>query len=120
VRLAIPAVAIGNESIYRFFLSASYEAAQQELANSEPSELALLPSSASRFERFKEWLAGNINLAKKVDAIKERGDALVGHIVKLAAVFIIQTVVLPLLFLWLLVWLCRTALRSPAASRLGL
>jgi hypothetical protein len=112
-RLVIPVVAIGSETIYQAVLADSYDSSQKELANAAPPELAQLQSS-SRLDRIKEWWSESTDVAKKIEAFKERADALVKDIIRLAAVFIVQTLVLPLLFLWLLVVLFRASLR-PAA-----
>jgi len=37
-----------------------------------------------------------------LDALKAKAEALVEHIVRLITVFLVQTLVLPLLFIWLL------------------
>jgi hypothetical protein len=42
-----------------------------------------------------------LNLREKVDRIKARAGQLVEHVIQLAVVFVLQTGILPIVFLWL-------------------
>jgi len=106
LRLAMPVIALGSEATYQLLLARDYEASQAEIKNADLPDTTAEPGEGLG-NKFKRWWSENTDVARKIDALRSKADALVAHVVKLAAVFIVQTIVLPLLFLWLLLWLCR-------------
>jgi hypothetical protein len=117
VRFAVPIAAVGSESAFRFAMSGQYQEAQSqvELALQPPAATAAATDpNASLFDRFREWLAAKgADLKDKVTAIKARMEEGIRHMVTLMAIFIVQTAVLPLLFLWLSYRLFGASLRWP-------
>lgn len=106
LRLAVPTAALGSELTYRILLASKYEASQAQIKSAEiPDDEAQVGGSLA--ERIKRWLARGTDFGKKIELLKARAEGWVEHIVKLAAVFIVQTVVLPLLFLWAMLRLYR-------------
>jgi hypothetical protein len=106
LRLAVPAVALGSEATYRILLASKYETSQAQIMSVE------VPGVEARVgegfvEKVKRWWAQSADIGKKTEALKARADGWADHIVRLAAVFIVQTLVLPLLFLWAMVRLYR-------------
>jgi hypothetical protein len=97
LRLAVPTAALGSEVTYRLLLVNKYEASQAQIKSAEVVEVQ---AGESLTETVKRWWAQTTEMGKKIEALKARVTGLVEHIVTLAAVFIVQTVVLPLLFLW--------------------
>lgn len=116
LRLAVPVVTVGSEASYRLFLAGEYAAAQDQIAAPAVIDDAAGPA-ASLAERARRWWAQSTDIAAKMDALKARADNLVLHLVRLAAVFIVQTVVFPLLFLWLLWWAYRLAVAAALSGR---
>jgi len=115
LRLAVPAMALGSELTYRLLLAGKYEASQAQIKSAEVPEVEV-QAGESLAERFKRWWAQSTDIGKKIEALKARADHWVDHIVSLSAVFITQTVVLPLLFLWAMLWLYRV-ISSPFDTR---
>jgi hypothetical protein len=115
LRLAVPTMALGSEVTYRLLLAGKYEDSQAKIKSTEVPEVKV-QAGESIAERFKRWWAQNTGIGKKVEALKAKADGWVEHFVRLAAVFIVQTVVLPLLFLWAMLWLYRV-LSAPFDSR---
>lgn len=106
LRLAVPVAALGSEGTYRLLLAERYEASQAQIERAEiPAPQA--QSGEGFAERFKRWWAQSADIGKKIDALKASVDGWVDHLVRLAAVFIVQTLVLPLLFLWAMLRLYR-------------
>lgn len=107
LRLAVPVLAIGSEATYQLLLARDYEASQSQIKSSDLPDTTAEPGEGLG-NKFKHWWSENTDLSRKVDTLRSRADGLVVHIVKLAAVFIVQSMVLPLLFLSLLLRLYRT------------
>lgn len=106
LRLAVPAAALGSELTYQFLLASNYEASQAQIKSADVPDVEV-QAGESLAERVKRWWAQGMDIGKKIEALKARADGWVEHIVRLAAVFVVQTVVLPLLFLWAMLWLYR-------------
>jgi hypothetical protein len=110
LRLAVPVAAVASELTYRMLLAGKYEASQAEIKRAEvPDVGAQVEAQANEgfAERLKRWWAQGTDIGKKIDALKAKADGWVEHMVRLAAVFIVQTVALPLLFLWAMLRLYR-------------
>ncbi len=120
LRLAVPAVALGSELTYLCFLAGEYEEASAKIAFAEGESLAKgegpdfsnVQSQADegwiqsikrllrQKEKEAEALAEKVDVEKKVKELTSWVESSIDHIVRLAAVFIVQTVILPLVFLW--------------------
>lgn len=117
VRFAVPIAALGSETAFRLAMSGPYDQAQSQV------ELALQPPAAAQsaldpnaglLERMREWLARKgADIKDNVAAIKSRMENGIRDMVTLMAIFIVQTAVLPLLFLWLSYRLFGASLRWP-------
>ncbi len=104
LRLAVPMAALGSEVTYRLLLASKYEASQAQIKIAEVPDIGVQAGEGIA-ERVKRWWAQSTDIGKKIEALKARADGWVEHIVRLTAVFIVQTIVLPLLFLWAMLWL---------------
>jgi hypothetical protein len=62
------------------------------------------------FGRFFNSAKDSLDFEDRLLAIKERTSELIGHMVQLSVVFILQTGIFPIVFLWLLLTLARTVL----------
>ena len=109
VRFAVPLVVVGSEAVFQLLLADRYKADQEriELSLAKLTTLSM-PSNDPKpgegiTDRFKRWLAQGSDVAKEVQArieeLKTLAAGMVEHIVMLAAVFLVQTLVLPLLML---------------------
>lgn len=115
LRLAVPLLALGSEATYQLLLAREYEVSQAEIKSAD------LPDTTSEQgeaigNKVRRWWSESTDVAKKVDALKSKADGLVAHLVRLAAVFIVQTIVLPLLFVWLLLAMYRPLSKSAVAE----
>lgn len=106
LRLAVPTAALGSEATYRLLLASKYDASQAQIKSAEVTDVEVQVGEGLA-ERVKRWWAQSTDIGKKIEALKATADGWVEHIVRLAAVFIVQTVVLPLLFLWAILRLYR-------------
>lgn len=99
LRLAVPAVALGSEFTYQLLLRDKFEESQTKLtSDAAPDAEAKVGESLT--DKMKRWWAQSTDIQEKIEKLRTKAEGWVEHIVKLAAVFIVQTIVLPLLFLW--------------------
>ena len=107
MRFAVPMMALGNEALYRVFMADEY---RHELAAIEKSSSVVLgpkdADSASEdgiWARFQRWKARSADLKAGYDATLQAASGWSRTIVKLIALFVVQAMLLPVAFLWL-VW----------------
>ena len=103
-RFAVPVAALGSEMTYEALLGAKHQADQASLRMTTSA----LEAQARQLEAksWREYLNTEVWRAY-VDMAKRRAEAWVENAIRVIAVFVVQTAVLPLLFLWLVVWLAR-------------
>lgn len=111
LRLAVPVLALASEATYKIAFAPGYESSQEQIAEVKIPDNEIRPDETFT-DRVKRWWAQGEELQKKMEALKAKAEALVENLIRLAAIFIVQTVVLPLLFLWLLLRLYRRLVRS--------
>ncbi len=120
LRLAVPLVLLANDAIYRVFLEPRYEASSQiiEQASEELEQLG-----NEQQESKDGGILGSVNRAlsqvkikQRLERFKQRASEIIEQLITLSAVFLLQTVVLPLAFLWLLVVLFKRLLAVPKQS----
>ncbi len=121
VRFAVPLVVVGSEAAFQLLLADRYKADQEriELSLAKLTTLSMPANEPKPGEgvtdRFKRWLAQGSDVAKEVsariDELKKLAAGMVEHIVMLIAVFLVQTLVLPLVLLTVLL---KTARRLTA------
>jgi hypothetical protein len=113
IRFAVPAAMIANEGLYRLFLESRYlestqviESAGAEITDAEESAVREQGGSAeeSLFEamgRTFDSKQNSVNFKQRVAHIKERAAEVIEHMIQLSVVFILQTGILPIAFLWI-------------------
>jgi hypothetical protein len=94
VRFAVPVAALTSEAAYSAVMSGPYENAQTEVDHTSKSfadQLGDLRTSAAKLtDPVAAW-----------NELKESVEAQVRHVVTLMAIFVLQTITLPLAFLWI-------------------
>ena len=113
LRFFIPAMAISSDGLYKAFLQPTYEQSKQQLeqSNTTIANLSKDNQQATTETQEMSWmelLNNNINAAidsididKQLQRLKTEADNLTGHIIDLIVVFTMQTILFPLLFIWL-------------------
>ena len=117
-RFAIPLSVITTDMISNSFLQKEYSEGQKviEITSSEWSKPnpSYVPKEEPRslLDELKAWLPKmpelNINLNQKLDSLKNATN----HMINLTVVFLCQTLILPLLFLWIFWGIMRGLLSS--------
>lgn len=127
VRLFIPAVAFVSESVYDRFLNRHYMEAtatlthvKDELKQTVPTmqENPESPGSASTLQELRRWMTETkdlIDIRAKIDRLGAKLERFTEDTVRLMVVFILQTIVIPLIMLWVLAKMVMLRI-TPAVS----
>lgn len=125
LRFAVPLTLLANEALYRLFLEPRYQQSTEvvSLAGDEIEHLGsgedasagspgpgiggMFESLGQAMDRTREAL----EFGEKVERIKARAAEIVQHLIQLSVVFIIQTGILPLAFLWIFLQLAKRVFR---------
>jgi hypothetical protein len=112
VRFGVPLVAVGSETVFQLFLADQYAAGQAriELTAERIAAKAAPPAGPApeetltqRLQRWWSSAAQGIDVAKRFDELKDAVSRTVEYIITLIVVFLLQTLVVPLLLLWVLI-----------------
>jgi len=113
VRFAVPLLIIATSIVFDTFLAAEQEAAVRALeATSEEIEAVNdavtppAPADDSMLDRLGNWMdrsMDSLNVESRLEGLGERVSRATEHIINLIVIFLFQTLVVPLGFLWLLV-----------------
>lgn len=127
VRFATPAMALTNEGLYQLFLATNYQEATTELEgvsktieNNTPEQKAASQPQRSAYEGAKEWInnaISQLDIKKQIEAYQAAAERASQNVIQLITVFVVQTILFPIFFLWLIYRSGRSLLRSrsPAA-----
>jgi hypothetical protein len=112
LRFAMPLMVVLNHAIYDQFMADDYAVAtgaiqrtSEELETIQAEQNAPDKSDDGLLGSLSRWLddtVESIDVRDRMEALKHRLGELTDHLLKLAAVFVLQSLLLPLLFLWLL------------------
>ena len=131
VRFAVPLALIGNETVYELFLESRYLNSATELestgaelenvSNQSDSQTEITNGGeggerASIFSRFFESARNTLDFEQKLQFLQQKSASVIEHLIQLSVVFILQTGVLPLIFLWVLMNLFSQLLRSAKSA----
>ncbi|MDZ4731285.1 MAG: hypothetical protein SH820_15210 [Xanthomonadales bacterium] len=134
IRFAVPVALIANEVVYDLFLESRYLASTQELAMAGETIEGIetgkdgIPGSGTPVSKapaksiFGQVIDGarkTLDFERRLEDIKQKTSNLIEHLVQLSVVFILQTGVLPLAFLWLILSLFRFIMNLRPARRLA-
>ena len=119
LRFAIPVVTLGTDVLWQKFLASDYEFSQQSITSvsgevvklAPPAELAT--DSPGMLARMKQWLAENADVKLRFEALKQAAERAIEHMIKLMVIFLMQTLLIPLLLMWALYGLARGIFALP-------
>lgn len=113
IRFALPILVIGTNVVFDVFL-ADQQAVATEALESTSNDIQIITDEqnaqepkedAGLISRFSDFVGDSIaslDVREKLSNLQERASGASEHIVNLIVIFVMQTVLLPLLFLWLL------------------
>ncbi len=109
VRFIVPVAALGSDLAYRVFMEEEYLAKQASIEQADQTLRGL--GSTAEAEKARPWEIG-----KQIDSLKAAADRIVDDVIRIAVVFVLQTLLLPLLVMWLLLRLGHALVRAPPAG----
>jgi hypothetical protein len=130
IRFCIPAVAYASDRLYRLFLETDYIEATSRLDTIQEKIKHAVPFDGSAagpepdkgyFSALQDMLAAGGDLVKirrTLAALKAQIADYAEHTVRLIVVFILQTILIPIMVLWLILKLLRSLWTGPFTARL--
>ncbi|KPJ87985.1 MAG: hypothetical protein AMJ53_17405 [Gammaproteobacteria bacterium SG8_11] len=113
IRFSVPMAAIGSELLYEVFLAQQYTESTQKLEQTKDAISSLSQETHTEIkdnveqgmlDKAKKWLSSAteaIDMQARFQRYTEAAAEATRHTINLIVVFIIQTVIFPLLFLWI-------------------
>lgn len=92
IRFAVPLVAVGSDAVFSAFLAGNYETAQKSLP----------VAGTSVWDTARDWAAAPSDIPAKMQKLQQSAETWVEHMVDLIVLFLLQTLLLPLVLLWML------------------
>ena len=113
LRFLVPVVTLGSDALFQHYMLDGYRAAERtlELQASEIRGLgnaaATPPAAESFVDKMKRLATSGIDISGRLEALKAAADQTVEHVIRLIVVFVLQTMLLPLLLGWIFWRLAR-------------
>ncbi len=124
IRFAVPVMLIANDLLYQQFLEPRYQQST-EIISAAGKELEQLNAEASLEEAedadigmldsiTRAWSStvDTMDLSGRLDRIQARAGEVIEHLIQLSVVFILQTGLLPVAFLWFFLQVIKRLFRS--------
>ena len=105
-RFAIPVVIIGTDAIWQKFLAADYVATQIAIDSASSQAQRLDPpavtgtESTSFLDKARQWMSGVTEVKARFEDIKLAAERVTEQVIRLMVIFLLQTLILPVLLLW--------------------
>jgi len=107
LRFAVPVMALGSEQLFTTFLQPQYQASTQGIEQAREeigrinrgSRAEELPQGQSLLERARGWFDG-VDFEQTLAQYQQAATRVSEQVIQLIVIFVLQTVLLPLLFLW--------------------
>jgi hypothetical protein len=115
-RFVVPLTAFVSEGAYQVFMKPSYDTAYEAVRGSTqaiPGDAPEMTEPKSGLDRYREQIKKMTEALDKFRSLGDKAEKWADQIVNLIAIFVIQTVLIPLVF----VWLCWHLARSITTSR---
>jgi hypothetical protein len=131
LRFAVPVAVIANEVLYELFLESRYQQSQrviesagadleQASAQMPDAEADADAAAPGLFESLGRSLSGTrdaLDFRQRLESIRQRAGEVIEHLIQLSVVFVLQTALLPIAFLWLFLQLARQACRRAFGNK---
>lgn len=130
MRFAVPVMMIANDLLYQQFLEPRYQqstevitragaeleqlSAQASVENTENPDVGILDAITRAWSN----TVGKIDLSARLEHMQARAGEVIEHLIQLSVVFILQTGLLPVAFLWLFLHLLKRIFRSTHSEKI--
>jgi hypothetical protein len=124
-RFAMPVALIGSDVVFQRFMASDYEQSQELLQaiQAEAVQNVSQDAAATRgfWDRFKSASVEAFSEARsRLEGLKLAAERAVERVIKLMVIFVLETIVFPILFIWLLLGVGKGALAfSPLQAMNG-
>lgn len=118
LRFAVPVATLGTDGLFRIFLAADYADSQQIIDTASDRVAGLnprLPDGAAS----RSWWGQDFDVKARFEQLKQAAELATEHIIRLIVIFLLQTLVMPLLLLWGLYRAARGILVRPPGPAYG-
>lgn len=123
IRFSVPVIALVNEGLYLSYLQPKYNEAQSQLENTsvQIKQINEASQKTSDFDddnllnQIGQWMdqtRQNLDIEKQIDSLKLAASDMSQQVVNLIVVFVVQTIIFPLLFLWLMIQGAKGVVRN--------
>ena len=119
VRFAVPVSVIGTDWLFQKFMAQDYQASQQVIDTASgrlgtlKTDSAAPVGSQNMLDTIRNWFSQNTDLKAQFDRLRQAAEQSVEHVIRLMVIFLLQTLVFPLLLLWLLYGMVRRLFEWP-------
>ena len=121
VRFAVPAAIMGSDWLFQKFLAADYAASQQvidtasgQIANLNPPVPDASPNQ-SLLDQTRGWWPQDLDIKTRFENLRKAAEQAIEHIIRLIVIFLLQTLIIPLLLFWVLYHIARAAFAQSGA-----
>lgn len=126
LRFLVPLIVLINENVYEYGLEEKYEKAKQSLEITQAQTEVIVQHIRQNQQHNSSWLE-SLNVAQqiadfriKVDrlwiSLKNKFNNAIDYMLSLIAIFIVQSILFPLLYLWLFLKLFRSFMSTDIAT----
>jgi hypothetical protein len=124
IRFAVPVMLIANDLLYQQFLEQRYQEStevitvagkeMEQLNNEEADQISENVEAGMLDSISRVWsnTVDTMDLSGKLDRLQARAGDVIEHLIQLSVVFIFQTGLLPVAFLWLFLQVIKRLFRS--------
>ena len=119
LRFAVPVVNIATDWMFQQFLAAEYETSQKVIDGASGQLVTLTPpvpnaaNDQGLLENSRRWWSQNVDVKTWFENLKQAAEQAIEHIIKLIVIFLLQTLLIPLLLFWALYRAARDVLTWP-------
>ncbi|MDB5966620.1 MAG: hypothetical protein JWQ72_3120 [Polaromonas sp.] len=105
LRFAVPVAVLGTDVLWQKFLAADYAVTQQAMDTASGQALRLgppvvAPADAGMLDKIREWVTQTTDVRARFEDIKRAVERVTEHVIRLMVIFLLQTLILPVLLLW--------------------
>jgi len=122
VRFAVPIVSLSNEAVYAVFMADAYAENQQAIEASSENLGETAPAAVAQtdlFQRLREWVTQKADIAARLKGLVHAAENVTETVVRLMVIFVLQTLVIPVVLAWALVKVTAGMLQIRARPRDG-
>mgnify|MGYP000972616794 CR=1 FL=1 len=120
LRFAVPAVTLASDRVWQQFLDQDYRVSQQAIdatssaaASTEATAVQAAPAPHGVLEQLRRWLARTTDVRARFDELEQMLERATEHLIRLMVVFVLQTLVVPVVLLWAMWSWTRSLFESP-------